>query len=440
MNPELSIIVPLLNSSLVPGLLGLVILLIASALISGAEVALFSLTQKDLDEAKKTKSKSFEIIIDLLTQPKKLLASILVANNFINIAIVILFASLGDSLFEGVDSELNLGGFKIDLVFFIEVVLITFLILLIGEILPKVYANRNNLKFSKFMAYPLKVLDIIISPISIPMQRLTLGIHKKLGKQKSSLSVGYLSQALELTSNEDTTQEEQKILQGIVSFGNTDTKQVMRPRIDIFALDQSTEYSKIIPEIIKNGYSRIPIYKDSIDSVTGILYVKDLLPHLQKKQFDWTTLMRTPFFVPENKKLDDLMVEFQEKKIHLAVVVDEYGGTSGVVSLEDVIEEIVGDISDEFDDDDLIYSKLDAHNYVFEGKTTLKDFYRIIKLTDESIFEDKKGEAETLAGFVLEISKSFPKLNSKINFKTYSFTVEALSNKRIKQLKVTLKK
>ena len=421
-------------------LLGLVILLIASALISGAEVALFSLTQKDIDEAKKTKSKSFEIIIDLLTQPKKLLASILVANNFINIAIVILFASLGNSLFKGVDSELNLGGFKIDLVFFIEVVLITFLILFIGEILPKVYANRNNLKFSKFMAYPLKVLDIIISPISIPMQRVTLGIHKKLGKQKSTLNVGYLSQALKLASNEDTTQEEQKILQGIVSFGNTDTKQVMRPRIDIFALDESAKYNEIIPEIIKNGYSRIPVYKDSIDNVRGILYVKDLLPHLQKKKFDWTTLLRTPFFVPENKKLDDLMVEFQEKKIHLAVVVDEYGGTSGVVSLEDIIEEIVGDISDEFDDDDLIYSKLDAYNFVFEGKTTLKDFYRITKLSNESIFEDEKGEAETLAGFVLEISKSFPKLNSKINFKTYTFTVEALSNKRIKQLKVTLKK
>jgi putative hemolysin len=421
-------------------ILGLLILLMASALISGAEVALFSLTQKDIDEAKKTKSKSFEIIIDLLTQPKKLLASILVANNFINIAIVILFASLGDSLFEGLDSELNLSGFKIDLVFFIEVVLITFLILFIGEILPKVYANRNNLKFSKFMAYPLKVLDIIISPISIPMQRITLGIHKKLGKQKSTLNVGYLSQALELASNEDTTKEEQKILQGIVSFGNTDTKQVMRPRIDIFALDESAKYSEIISEIIKNGYSRIPVYKDSIDSVTGILYVKDLLPHLQKKKFDWTTLLRTPFFVPENKKLDDLMVEFQEKKIHLAVVVDEYGGTSGVVSLEDIIEEIVGDISDEFDDDDLIYSKLDAYNFVFEGKTTLKDFYRITKLSNESIFEDEKGEAETLAGFVLEISKSFPKLNSKINFKTYTFTVEALSNKRIKQLKVTLKK
>ena len=440
MNSELSIIVPLLNSSLIPGLIGLLVLLIASALISGAEVALFSLTQKDLDEAKKTKSKSFEIIIELLTQPKKLLASILVANNFINIAIVILFASLGDTLFKGIDSELNFGGFKIDLVFFIEVVVITFLILLIGEILPKVYANRNNLKFAKFMAYPLKALDIIISPISIPMQKVTLGIHKQLGRQKSTLNVGHLSQALELASDEDTTQEEQKILQGIVSFGNTDTKQVMRPRIDIFALDQSAKYSEIIPEIIKNGYSRIPVYNDSIDSVTGILYVKDLLPHLQKNKFDWTTLLRVPFFVPENKKLDDLMVEFQEKKIHLAVVVDEYGGTSGVVSLEDIIEEIVGDISDEFDDDDLVYSKLDANNYVFEGKTTLKDFYRIIKIDNESVFEDEKGEAETLAGFVLEISKSFPKINSKINFKTYIFSVEALSNKRIKQLKVTLKK
>ena len=440
MDPEPSNLTPLLDTTTVTGVIGLFVLLICSALISGAEVALFSLTQKDLDDAKDTKSKSFEIIIDLLKRPKKLLASILVANNFINIAIVILFAALSESLFNGIHYELNLGVFKIDLVFFIEVILITFLILLIGEILPKVYANRNNLKFSKFMAYPLKGLDVIISPISIPMQKVTLGIHKKLGKQKSNLNVNYLSQALELASEGDTTKQEQKILQGIVSFGNTDTKQVMRPRIDIFALDQSTEYEKIIPEIIKHGYSRIPVFQESVDTVIGILYVKDLLPHLQKEQFEWTTLLRAPFFVPENKKLDDLMVEFQEKKIHLAVVVDEYGGTSGVVSLEDVIEEIVGDINDEFDDDDLIYSKLDANNYIFEGKTTLKDFYRIIKLDDETVFESEKGEAETLAGFVLEISKSFPKVNSKISFKTYTFTIEALDNKRIRQLKVTLKK
>ena len=432
--------IPFLNASLTTGIIGLVILLIGSALISGAEVALFSLSKKDLDEAKKSKSKSFEIIIDLLKKPKKLLASILVANNFINIAIVILFASTSNNLFQEIDSKLDLAGFKINLVFLLEVVLITFLILLLGEILPKVYASRNNLKFSRFMAYPLKFLDIIISPISIPMQKATLLIHKKLGNQKLTLNVEHLSQALELASDEDTTKEEQKILKGIVSFGNIDTKQVMRPRIDIFALDEATSYIKIIPEILKNGYSRIPVYKDSIDSVIGVLHVKDLLPHLQKKQFNWTNLIRTPFFVPENKKLDDLMVEFREKKNHLAVVVDEYGGTSGIVSLEDVIEEIVGDISDEFDDDDLSYSKLDANNFVFEGKTTLRDFYRIIKLNDVSVFEEKKGEAETLAGFVLEISNSFPKLNSKINFKSYSFTVEALSNKRIKQLKVTLKR
>jgi putative hemolysin len=440
MDPEAENYIRLFDSTIISGAIGLLLLLICSALISGAEVALFSLTQKDLDDAKNTKSKSYDIIIELLKQPKKLLASILVANNFINIAIVIVFASLSNSLFGEVQSELNLGLFKIDLVFFIEVILITFLILLIGEILPKVYANRNNLKFSKFMAYPLKVLDVIISPISLPMQKVTLGIHRKLGKQKSNLNVDYLSQALELASEGDTTQQEQEILQGIVSFGNTDTKQVMRPRIDIFALDQTTAYKKIISEIIKNGYSRIPVYKDSIDDVVGVLYVKDLLPHLQKDHFDWTTLLRAPFFVPENKKLDDLMVEFQEKKIHLAIVVDEYGGTSGVVSLEDIIEEIVGDISDEFDDDDLIYSKLDAHNFVFEGKTTLKDFYRVIKLEDESVFEDQKGEAETLAGFVLEISKSFPKANSKIIFKNYTFTIEAVNKKRIKQLKVTLKK
>ena len=433
-------IVIFLNTSLTAGITGLIILLIGSALISGAEVALFSLSQKDLDEAKKNKSKSFEIIIELLKKPKKLLASILVANNFINIAIVILFASISNNFYKVIDSELDLAGIKINPVFLIEVVLITFLILLFGEILPKVYANRNNLKFSKFMAYPLKFLDIIISPISIPMQKATLLIHKKLGNQKLTLNVEQLSQALELASDEDTTQEEQKILKGIVSFGNMDTKQVMRPRIDIFALDEATSYIEIVPEILKNGYSRIPVYKNSIDSVIGVLHVKDLLPHLQKKQFNWTDLLRTPFFIPENKKLDDLMVEFQEKKNHLAVVVDEYGGTSGIVSLEDIIEEIVGDISDEFDDNDLTYSKLDANNFVFEGKTTLRDFYNIIKPNDISVFEEKKGEAETLAGFVLEISNSFPKINNKINFKTYSFTVEAMSNKRIKQLKVTLKR
>jgi len=408
----------------------LFLLLVCSALISGAEVALFSLKRSDVEEGLEQKSKRLEIIAKLLERPKKLLATILVANNFINIAIVILFAFLGDLIFESIANP------KIK--FVVEVVVVTFLILLFGEILPKIYASRNNLKFATFMAYPLKVLDVILSPISLPMRSVSLGIHNKLGKQKSNLSVDQLSQALELTSQEDTTTEEHKILQGIVSFGNTDTKQVMRPRIDIFALKIEQKYLEIMPEIIENGYSRIPVYRDNMDTIEGILYVKDLLPYIDRKQFDWTTLLREPFFVPENKKLDDLMAEFQEKKVHLAVVVDEYGGTSGLISLEDIIEEIVGDISDEFDDEDLMFSKLDDNNYVFEGKTALKDFYKIIKLEDDTTFEENKGEAETVAGFVLEISGSFPKLNSKINFENYVFTIEAMNIKRIKLVKFTI--
>ena len=420
------------NVSLVMSIILLFILLLCSALISGAEVALFSLTRSDLNSGLEENSKQIQIISKLLERPKKLLATILVANNFINIGIVILFAFIGEMVFYNI---------KIPVVrFLLEVVLVTFLILLFGEIIPKIYASRNSVKFSKFMAYPIKVLDVVFSPLSVPMRHLTIFIHNKLGKQKSNISVDQLSQALELTRESDTTHEEHKILQGIVSFGNTDTKQVMRPRIDIFALQSEQKYVEIIPEIIKNGYSRIPVYKDSIDTVIGILYVKDLLPYLDRKQFDWTTLLREPFFVPENKKLDDLMVEFQTKKVHLAVVVDEYGGTSGLVSLEDVIEEIVGDISDEFDDDDLAYTKIDDYNFSFDGKTTMKEFYRVIHIEDEADFEDYKGEAETLAGFVLEISGVFPKKNSKINFKKYVFTIEELDKKRIKQVKFTLPK
>lgn len=416
----------------------ILVLLFCSALVSGAEVALFSLKKSDLKNFTNKSSKSEKIIKDLLKRPKKLLATILVANNFINIAVILLFSSLNNRLLNSLELKFNFFFIKIDLVFFIEVIVISFLILLFGEILPKVYANRNNIKFSLLMAQPLKFMDYFFYPISQPMQKLTVLIQKKLGKQKTNLSVDYLSKALDLTSEEDTTKEEQKILRGIVSFGNTETKQVMRPRIDIFALKTSTNFKNILNEIVKKGFSRIPVYEENIDSISGILYSKDLLPHLNKKTFDWKCLVREPFFVPENKKLDDLMVEFQEKKIHLAIVVDEYGGTSGVISLEDIIEEIVGDISDEFDDDNLIYSKIDEKNFVFEGKTSLKDFYRIIKLQDESIFEEKKGEAETLAGFVLETSKSFPKLGSKIKFNKYIFNIENIDNKRIKRVKITI--
>ena len=252
-----------------------------------------------------------------------------------------------------------------------------------------------------------------------------------------NFSVETLSQALELTSQGATTKDEQKILQGIVNFGNTETVQIMEPRIDIFALSDDETYEAVLDKILTNGYSRNPVYHDNIDNIIGVLYAKDLLAHLNKQAFKWQSLIREPFFVPENKKLDDLLGDFRAKKNHLAIVVDEYGGTSGLVTLEDVIEEIVGDINDEFDDDDLSYSKIDANNYIFEGKTTIKDFCRVLDDEDEEIFEEEKGESETLAGFILEISGKFPKRGEKINFKNYTFTIEALDKKRIKQVKAT---
>ena len=437
MDPDPASLIPsfvAIDFSQLFGVIAALLLLVSSALISGAEVAFFSLTPADfeVDQSKRTVREN--IVISLLDKPKKLLATILVANNMINIAIILLFDTLTDTFFENIQTVF----FGINMKFILEVVVVTFLILLFGEILPKVYASRNKIFFSRFMAYPLNFLDSFFSPLSVPMRAMTIFIHERLGNQKSGLSVDQLSQALELTSQHDTTKEEQKILKGIVSFGNTDTKQVMRPRMDIFALNETQPYVEIIPEIIKNGYSRIPVYKDSIDSVTGILYVKDLLPYLDLEEYDWTSLLREPYFVPENKKLDDLLNDFKNKKNHLAIVVDEYGGTSGLISLEDIIEEIVGDISDEFDDEDLIFSKLDENNYIFEGKTPLKDFYRVLKLEDTSMFEENKGEAETLAGFLLEISGSFPKKNDVIIFDRFSFKIEVIDHKRIKQIKVSI--
>jgi gliding motility-associated protein GldE len=416
-----------LNDPLIYYSLILIILLVFSGLISGSEVALFSLSKSQIQNQQK--SSYIEIIKKLLLNPNKLLATILVANNFINIAIVILFTQIGSDLFDGVRSAV--------LKFTLEIILATFLILLFGEILPKIYASRNNLAFSKLVAYPLLLLNIILTPISIPMQHLSNFIKDKLSFTKPNIGLNQLSYALDLTNPGETTKQEHKILKGILSFGNTETREVMRPRIDIHAFKNTLSYDQILKNIIKNSFSRIPVYKDELDNIVGILYVKDLLPFLDKKEFEWLSILRKPFFIPENKKLDDLMQEFQEKKIHLAIVVDEYGGTSGIISLEDVIEEIVGDISDEFDDDNLLFSKLDNSNYIFEGKTSMKDFYKILNI-DSIIFDKLKGDSETLAGFILEISQSFPKINSKVIFENYVFTIESIDKKRIKQVKVTI--
>jgi len=408
--------------------LTLTVLLIFSGLISGSEVALFSLSKSQLK--KEDKSGYVQIIQKSLTNPNKLLATILVANSFINIAIVILFTQIGNVIFKNITSSFWQ--------FIIEVVVATFLILLFGEILPKIYASRNNLIFSKFVIYPLVLLDFVLTPISLPMQNLSNFIKNKLSFKKQNIDLNQISSALDLTSPDETTKQEQKILKGILSFGNTETKEVMRPRLDIHAYSNLLSYEEVLKNIVENKFSRIPVYQDDLDNIIGILYVKDLLPFLDKKDFDWLSTLRKPLFIPENKKLDDLMQEFQDKKIHLAIVVDEFGGTSGVISLEDVIEEIVGDISDEFDDDSLLFSKLDNFNYVFEGKTSMKDFYKILNI-DSSPFDKFKGDSETIAGFILEISQSFPKINSKIAFENYTFTIESVDKKRIKQVKVSIK-
>lgn len=430
MDPEPSLFfLTLLDTNLIIGFVGIFFLLFLSAIISGAEAAFFSLSVKDVEDTLQENSSKGKIISKLLDKPKKLLATLSVANNFINIGVVILFSFLSKNIFINIDSLL--------LKFILEVIVITFLILFFGEVLPKVYASRNNIKFAKRVVYPIAFLDKLLTPVSLPMRAVTLYLHNKLGKQKTSFSVDQLSQALELTDSEGTSSEEQKILEGIVSFGNTDTKQVMSPRIDIFALEISESFEAICPKIIEKGFSRIPVYRDNIDQIEGVLFVKDLLPHIDKAEFDWTTLIREAFFVPENKKLDNLLKDFQNLKSHLAIVVDEYGGTSGLVSLEDVIEEIVGDISDEFDDEHLNFSQIDDKNYLFEGKINMKDFYRIIDV-DEDIFESQKGEAETLAGFILEILGNFPKKDQKIVFENCVFTIETVDKKRVKQIKVTI--
>lgn len=412
----------------------LIILLACSALISGSEVALFSLKPTDFDTDHSNLSSKDHILIRLLDRPKKLLATILIANNFINIAIVLIYSSVSDYIFQ----DMGIYWFGISLKLLIDIGLVTFLILLFGEILPKVYANRHSVEFAHFIAIPLGFLDKFFSPLSLPMRAATISIHKRFGKQKSNLSVDQLSQALELTHEAETTTHEKKILKGIVSFGNTDVKQVMKPRLDIFALEATTEFNLVLNQIVEQGYSRVPVYEENIDTITGILYVKDLLPYRDEVDFEWQNLIRKPYFVPENKKLDDLLNDFKEQQNHLAIVVDEYGGTSGLISLEDIIEEIVGDISDEFDDEDLIFSKIDDHTFVFEGKTALKDFYRIFELTEEEqdLFENDKGESETIAGFVLETSKSLPIKNQVISYLNYKFTIEVVDNKRIKQIKV----
>jgi len=411
----------------------IILLLIFSALISGSEVAFFSLSSTDIKKASNSKNKSLKLVYNLRNKPKRLLAALLVSNNFINIAIVLLFSSFGDAMyFSSIPFWAN---------FILEVGIITLFILLFGEILPKVYANRNPISFSKKMALPIQILDkYIFFFLTIPMSMMTEFIQKKLVFKSTNLSVDKLSDALELTDKSETSKDEQKILKGIVSFGSIETKQVMKPRIDVFSVSKDLTFDELIKQVREEGYSRIPVFEEKIDKIVGVIYLKDLFPFLDEKDYNWNQLIREPYFVPENKKLDDLLSEFQQLKIHFAIVVDEYGGNSGIITMEDIVEEIVGELKDKFYQEDLSYYKIDSNNYIFEGKTNLKDFYRVIQIKDETIFENKKGESETMAGFILEQFGYFPKKGSVLKVNNIKFKIEDIDRKRIKKIKITLKK
>ena len=407
------------------------ILVVLSALLSGSEVAMFSISNKqrfDLEDQNKNANKR---VLTLLKEPKKLLATILIANNFINVSIVM----ASNFVFNNLIIE---GSISDTMNFIIQVIVITFLILLFGEVIPKVYANNYNLKFSKFMAIPLQLLKKLFYPISQILVNSTNLIDKRIEKRKESIQANELEHALNLTVDSVDNEDEKKILEGIVKFGNTDVKQIMTPRTDVVSFEIATPFNELMSELKEIKYSRIPVFEDSFDKIKGILYAKDLLGKMnEKKNFKWPNLLREPKFVPENKKLDDLLKEFQEEKTHIAIVVDEYGGSSGIVSLEDVLEEIVGEITDEFDEEDVNYKKLDELNYIFDGKTTLIDIYKLLEI-DGEIFEKEKGESDTIAGFCIEQAGKILLKNEKISFDRYTITVEAADKRRIKKVKITI--
>jgi len=409
----------------------IVILLFLSALVSGSEVAYFSLKTKEAEYIKKKDTANAKRLINLLEQPKKLLATILITNNFLNIAIIILSTFVSRTLFDFSDN--------IVLGFIIQVLVITFLILLFAEVIPKIYAAHYPVRFAGFMASPLTFCKKILNPFSSLLIGSTSFIDRNIANKNHTISMKELSHAIEIASDEKTSEEDKKMLHGIVQFSNIYAREIMKPRLDVVAVDVNTDFKELLSIISKAGYSRIPVYKESFDNVIGILYIKDLLPYLDdEKSCEWQKMLRNSFFVPESKRISDLLKEFQEKKIHMAVVVDEYGGTSGIITLEDIIEEVTGDISDEFDVEETIYSKIDDNNYVFEGKTLLNDFCKITGIKAEDI-ESIKGEADTIAGLILEIKKELPARGERINFEKMDFIIESVDRKRIKSVKVKIK-
>lgn len=413
--------------------MGLIILLIiSSAFISGSEVAFFSLKGMELSQLRE-QSTSFSIkVLELLEKPRQLLATILISNNLVNISIIILFTILTEIVIGFQENAL--------IAFLLEVVALTFILVLFGEIVPKVYAAHNNIRFSLAMSMPLFILSKGLYPLARTMTKYSSSFERRIeSKRKTNLSSRELKEAIEITTNQDTTSQENKILKGLVNFGNINVRQILRPRTDILTAEKNTNFQEIKRLIRKNPFSRIPIYDEHFDNIIGMLYIKDLMPHLEKDEtFDWNKLLRDPYFVPESKKIDDLLREFQEMRVHMAIVVDEYGGTSGIVTMEDVIEEIVGEIGDEFDTDEIFHYMIDKNNFVFEGKTPLNDVIRMIDLDDE-YFDGTKEDAETIGGLLVELHGQIPDIGETFTIKDLEAKVEAADKKRVRRIRVRLR-
>jgi gliding motility-associated protein GldE len=413
-------------------LLFLVALLIISGLISGTETAFFSLNPSDLEQMRNRGEKNDRAILALLTKPKKLLSTILITNNFVNVSIVILSSFILDNL---ISPEVNY-----ITIFIIQVVLVTSVILIFGEILPKILANKEPMMFANLMVVNMRFLIAFFSPLSSLLVNSTNLIDKKIKKKGHYITMSDLSDAIDLTAGENITDDEKKILKGIATFGETEATEIMQSRVNITAIDKAAPYQEVVQTVLESGFSRIPVYEESLDQVLGILYIKDLIPYLNQPDFKhWVSLIRPPFFVPENKKINDLLQEFREKKNHLAIVVDEYGGTSGIITLEDIIEEIVGDISDEFDKEphQFKYKLLPNNHYLFEAKTTLNDFYKILHLKDD-YFDKVVGEADSLGGLILELQGRIPNKGDKIKYRKFEFIIHDADERKIKEIEVSV--
>ncbi|OSZ79675.1 gliding motility-associated protein GldE [Chitinophagaceae bacterium IBVUCB1] len=408
----------------------ILILLLLTAITAGAETAYFSLTAKDINYLKLKEDNNARKILYLLEQPKRLLATILVANNFINIAIVIATNLLVNQMLPPTISPM--------VSFFIQVIAVTFLLVLFGEVLPKVYATQNNLKMAIFSAPVLTIMSRFFRVVTDMLVSSTNYIENKLGKKTgNNISNEDFEHAIELTVGHTATREEVNIFKGILKFGNITARQIMRTRMDVSGISFDLSFPEVQKLAIEVGYSRMPVYKESLDKIAGIIHTKDFLPHTEDDHFDWHALMRPAYFVHEGKLIEDLLKEFQQKRIHFAVVVDEFGGTSGIVTLEDIMEEIIGDIKDEFDDDDLHFKKIDDSNFIFEGKTLINDVARMIGLPSDT-FEDVRGESDSLAGLILEISGKFPAVNETISYRHFDFTVLNIDKMRIQRVKLTI--